>query len=233
MVSDPHTTRWASMKLTPRSLCSFLWLPQLALAATPELALQEHVQLTVNAPDGAITVVAGSGMTRTYKWGGCSLDARMRPRPSRWFGSLGIYDSAPSNPGFSTTRQCQGISRTVVEEGQIHFDDAAAASEWLRRYAAVRPTVWSSDGLVVQWSTTPGRDQLSVDVWQVCVASQYPTQLSGAKDSALQVTRLAGVGPSRHACVSVTAGVVAETHAAWQRHWESVEQWKARAKPRN
>jgi len=221
------------MKLALPFLCSFLCVPPVALAATPELVLQEQVRLTAKTPDGAITVVAGSGIARTYEWGGCSLHARMQPRTSRWFGSLGIYDPAPRDLGPSTTRQCKGLSRTVVEEGQIHFADAAAASEWLRRYAAARPTVWSSDGLVVQWSTTPRGEQLSVDVWQLCIANRYPRQLSGATDGSLEVTRLAGTAPARHACASVAVSVVAETQATWQKHWESVEQWKARAKPRS
>jgi len=221
------------MNAGQRSLCCFLWVPLLALAAMPELVLQEHVRLTVKTPDGAIAVVAGSGMARTYEWRGCSLEARMRPRTARWFGSLGIYDPAPADLGSSSARLCQGISRTVVEEGQIHFTDTVAAHEWLRRYAEIRPTLWSSDGLVVQWSTSPRREQLSVDVWQVCIANQYPAQLSGAKDASLQLTRLAGAGPTRCSCASVAASVVAETQAAWRKHWESVEQWKALAKPRS
>src|SRR5882672_11258352 len=171
------------MYLALRSLCLLLCVPSLALAAMPELVLQEHVRLTAQTPHGAIAVVAGSGIARTYQWRSCSLEARMHPRATRWFGSLGIYDPAPSDLGSLFTRQCEGLSRTVVQEGQIHFADAVAASAWLRRYAEVRPTVWSSDGLVVQWSTSPRREQLSVDIWQVCVANQYPTQLPEAKDA--------------------------------------------------
>lgn len=218
-----------------RSHLLFLCAPWPVFAAIPELVLQEHVRLTATTPYGVIAVVAGSGLARTYEWDGCSLKARMLPRgTARWFGSLGIYDPAPSDHGVALlARQCKGISRTVVQEGQIHFADAVAAQDWLRRYAQVRPTVWSRDGVVVRWFTSPAREQLNVDVWQVCIANHYPTELTGATDAALQLTRLTGAGPTKHACVSVDSSVVLETQAAWQKHWESVEQWNARARPRN
>ncbi|MEO3689894.1 hypothetical protein [Roseateles paludis] len=206
-------------------LLRYAWLlcvPSLAIAAAPELALNEHVRLTAKTSQGTIAVVSGAGLDRAYQWNDCSLSADMHPRASRWFGSLGIYDPAPSTLRLPLNR-CNGVYRTVVQEGQIHFADPSAANAWLLRYSKVRPTIWSNDGLVVQWAASLPREQLSVDVWQVCIANQYPKQLPGADDAALQLARIKGNGPARRPCASVDAGVVLATQAAWQQHWESVD----------
>jgi hypothetical protein len=61
-----------------------------------ELVLQDATNLTVKTATGTITIRAGSGLARRYSWNGCSLNASMQARPSRWFGSLGMYDPAGS-----------------------------------------------------------------------------------------------------------------------------------------
>ena len=121
-----------------------------AAADALELVLYEGARLTARTPSGVVSVLAGSGIARKYEWNGCSLDSHMVPRTSRWYGSLGIYDPAPGDGSpFSTFRRCKGVSRMVVEEGQLHFADMEAAQAWIRRYAGAFPTVWSGDGLVV------------------------------------------------------------------------------------
>lgn len=202
--------------------------------AEPELVLREGVRLTATTSLGVISVVAGAGVARTYKWDGCSLAASMEVRPNRWFGSLGIYDPAPSlGWPFTIFRICKGVSRTVVEEGQLHFADVSAAEEWIRRYVKIAPAVWSNDGLLVQWSVKPEREQLNVEVWQICVSNQYPKQLAGATDAMLQISRLSGVGPTRRECAVVKNDVVLETQKVWDEFWKEVDQWNARVKSQN
>ena len=206
----------------------------LAACAEPELVLREGVRLTATTSRGVISVVAGAGVARTYEWDGCSLAASMEVRSSRWFGSLGIYDAAWSfGWPFNIFRICKGVSRTVVQEGQLHFADANAAEEWIRRYAKDSPAVWSNDGLLVQWSVKSEREQLNVDVWQICVSNQYPKQLAGATDAMLQISRLSGAGPTRRECAVVKDDVVLETQKAWNEFWNEADQRSARVKPQN
>lgn len=199
-------------------------------SASPELVLQEQVRLTAQTAGGRITIVAGSGIARAYKWGDCSLQAHMLTRSARWFGSMGIYDPAPASLGTSSTRQCEGISRTVVEEGQLHFVDDAVAREWLGRYSKTHATAWTSDGLVVRWGVVPRREQLNVEVWQLCIAGHYPAQLPGAKAGAVQLdpSTGTGAGSGRRACAVVADTTALETQMAWQSLWESAEQIKAK-----
>jgi len=205
-------------------------LPCEAVGA-PELVLQEGARLTATTSSGSISILAGRGVARTYRWNNCSLQSRMLPRASRWFGSLGVYDPSPGSVGPALfSRGCKGISRTVVQEAQIHFSDPSAAEKWLARYAAIGSTVWSNDGLVVQWFLSPGREQLNADVWQVCVLNRQPTELAGATDSALQFVGPVVSGAARRACATVGMDVVQETQKAWDEHWRSVDEWKTRTR---
>jgi hypothetical protein len=106
----------------------------------------------------------------------------MERRAERWHGSLGLYWPGP---GFHW-RECEGVARAVVEEGQQNFDTAAAALAWVRARSDWMPYVYRNDGLVVGWRTAiPERKQLNVDVWQLLVAGRKPTELEGATDSAI------------------------------------------------
>jgi len=131
----------------------------------------------------------------------------MMARSTRWYGALGIYDPAGRGPLgllFGKLFGCNGISRTVVEEAQVHFTKNSAAERWIELQSKLPfETVWSNDGLLVQWGVSPSRQQLNVSVWQLCVAGLKPTQLRGASNEAIQVVRLAGEGELRHECASV------------------------------
>jgi hypothetical protein len=179
----------------------------LAGATTPELVLQEGVRLRATTPSGTVSVTAGPGFERTYEWNGCSLKSSMMARSARWYGALGIYDPAGTGPAgllFGKILGCKGISRTVVEEAQIHFATRSAAERWIdHRSGLPFETVWTNDGVLLQWGVSPSRQQLNVDVWQVCVAGSRSTQLRGARDEAIQVERVAGDGKLRHECASV------------------------------
>lgn len=177
-----------------------------SVAAAPELVLQEGVRLTATTPSGTVGVVAGEGLRRTYEWNGCSLEAAMMARSTRWYGALGMYDPAGRGPVgmlFGSVFGCKGISRPVVQEAQAHFATRNAAESWIEQRSRLPfDTVWTHDGLFLQWGVTPDRQQLNVDLWQICIAGSKPTELRGAGD-AIQVTRVSGSGELRHDCAPV------------------------------
>lgn len=204
--------------------------------AEPELVLQDDTRLVATTSSGTVSVLAGPGLERTYEWNGCSFASHMEPRGSRWYGSLGIHGGEPGAGVLGSLLPrlftCKGIDRTLVEEAQIHFPEQAAAERWIARYAKNFETVWSNDGVVVQWIVSPARRQLGVSIWQVCVAGRRPTELSGAKDGSLQFSRVAGSGPVRHDCASVDAQVLSDTQRIWQEHWRQADHWNSPSRQR-
>ena len=200
----------------------------------PELVLRDYARLEVDTPVGTVSVQAGKGLERTYEWDGCSLSANMFARRSRWYGSLGAYDAAGrlglADALRDKSHACKGISRTVVQEGQIHFDDEQAAEEWIRRYSAISRTVWTNDGLLAQWQVVPSRDQFSFDLWLICVQGRAPKGLAGANNDAIKLIHKDGLSNALHKCAKVSSNVVAKTRKVWQDHWRQVDEWKARAK---
>jgi hypothetical protein len=207
---------------------------QAATFPAPELVLRDYARLEVDTPVGKVSVVAGKGLERSYEWDGCSLSASMFVRRSRWYGSLGAYDPAgrmgPADALRDKLRACKGISRTVVEEGQIHFDDEQAAEAWIKRYSTISPTVWTNDGLLAQWRIVPSRDQFSFNLWLICVQGRSPKKLAGATNEAIKLLHKDGLSNALYECAKVSTDVVAETQKVWQAHWRQVDEWKASAK---
>jgi hypothetical protein len=145
----------------------------------------------------------------------------MISRSDRWFGGKGIYDPA-GRMILSPFNGCKGISRTVVKEAQIHFKDENSANQWLKEWRTRSPYfsyAIGKDGLVLRWLTTKERDQLSVDLWHVCINGKRPKNLGGAMESAIEVLPIDG----RFDCVSVTENVYNETQKQWQELWKSAD----------
>jgi hypothetical protein len=184
------------------------------VGASSELVLRSGAHLRAHTSSSNITVIAGNGFERRYEWDRCSLNANMSARSERWLGSLGIYDPAGRlilNPFAG----CHGISRTVVQEGQIHFADEAGANAWISKYRPIyRSVAWTNDGLLVAWDIRPERSQLNVDVYQICIHGQRPVHLNGAMDDAVQIPI-----SQRSACARVADSVVVEPQKAWSDLW--------------
>jgi hypothetical protein len=153
-------------------------------------------------------VIAGSGLQRSFAIGGCVYQSSMRARDSRWYGSLGAYD-----PGFQMAQPsdpCGGLSRTVVQEGQIHFDDLAFARKWVgwtknhNRHVAI-----SSDGVLIGWTATPARQTLSVELWLMCFKGR-PLRLGAS--GGLQI-----VGGGLRQCAQAEADAPRQTRLQYER----------------
>jgi hypothetical protein len=136
----------------------------------------------VQTERGPVIIHATERYRRTYYWGHCHGSVDLEPRNLRWHGSLGIYFPGT---GFHW-RECEGVARAVVEEGQQHFETVEGAMQWLAAKARWMPYVYRNDGLTVGWHTVlPDRKQLNVEVWQILVGGQKPTALPDASDSSI------------------------------------------------
>lgn len=196
-----------------------------------ELALHEGARLEARTNTASITVIAGDKLKRRYEWDGCGLNADMSARKDRWFGSLGMYD--PAGRSFiDPSAGCKGISRPVVEEGQIHFSDENLANAWITRYKKISPlsTVWTNDGLLIQWGITPQRHQINVDLWQICINGKRPVRLAGSLDQAIKASHQNGPEAARRQCAKVTDKVIIETQKIWSDHWRQADEWAGQFK---
>jgi hypothetical protein len=191
--------------------------------------MREGATIEARKENTSVIVTSGKGLDRTYEWDACQLKSDMVPRKQRWYGSMGIYDAAPS---FGLpTRGCSGVFRTVVEEGQIHFNDLQFAQKWIERRPKSYNTVWTNDGLLISWNIVPGRRQLSVDVWLMCINGKRPKLLVGANDSAVTVSPTS-TGKSIHECAQVGQDVINQTRSQFEEEWKKIDEWIAKNKDR-
>lgn len=164
---------------------------QLPSSKKPEIVMSKGMQITAETPNGAITITALSELERTYAWDSCSGTITMIPRTKRWYGSLGLYYPGPGEHW----KDCNGISRAVVEEGQQHFNSLEAALAWIsKRFEAPRiQYVYRDDGLLVTWGKNLPRKQLNVEVWQILINGEKPSHLNGSNNNKISVKTLSEI----------------------------------------
>lgn len=167
-------------------LLGFVW-PQPLVAWNPfsrvenETVMAEGAIIEATNKFGTIKIEAGKGTRRTYSWDQGREDVRLRKRPSRWYGSLGLY-----HPGGGKH------VHLVVEEGIQHFCSEREAREWLLKSQDRMDWVCSSDGLFVGWYSTKKPDEESwavlVSVWRICINGHTLLSLGSDGKSSLNVS---------------------------------------------
>ncbi|MCA9284356.1 MAG: S41 family peptidase, partial [Phycisphaerales bacterium] len=83
-----------------------------ARAAVSEIVMVPGMEIAATTDLGTITIVAGSGRWRTYRWNECERSVELWPRPARWYGKFGLYYPGPGDHW----AECDGITRGVVDE---------------------------------------------------------------------------------------------------------------------
>lgn len=151
-----------------------------------ELVMHDDVKIEVDGPNGSISVYSSSPLERRFNLGGCSLQAKLRPRAERWYGLLGAYD--PAGSFLPRLTKCNGVTRVVAQEGQLHFDDQGAAERYLIWRSELGDTTWTSNGLIVTWIISTDRNQLNFDVIQICLNGELYRPNFSAQSSSPIVT---------------------------------------------
>ncbi len=144
-------------------------------SAARETVLKTGQKLVAETKSGPFAIEAGTGFVRSYEWdsGKCKRSVELWPRSERWYGSYGIYFPGPGDHW----KNCGGVSRGVLEEGQMHFESDAEAKAWLEETQkpclANGPlgceVVVGNDGLVLELAKVPNRRQLNASLFQVYV----------------------------------------------------------------
>jgi hypothetical protein len=165
-----------------------LWL-DLPTGAQQETVMQENDEFEAQTSLGLLQIHAGAENLRTYTWdqASCQRSAELWPRSSRWNGSYGLYFPGPGNHW----RDCKGISRGVLEEGQLHFATTAKAVLWLQN-EKIRCSnsglisceqLHSADGLFLQFGMIPSRHQLNVRLFQILIHGEKPNGLPASSSN--------------------------------------------------
>jgi hypothetical protein len=156
------------------------------IPAQNEIVMKEGMKITAINKYGAITITAGKGLKRSYTWEGETRTLTMIPRKERWDGSLGLY-----NPGDWRWKENAGITRAVVEEGQLHFNTQEELQSYISRYSEKDEIVYNDNGLFVSWGPTDGGGgTLSVLLWQFYIQGKKPEKLPGSKNDKIIVENI-------------------------------------------
>src|SRR6267142_6060410 len=83
------------------------------LLPSTEFVLTPGMTISAMTPNGKISVTAGKETQRTFRGEGWTETRYLIPRTERWYGSLGLYDPAPS---FFPS------GRLLADEGRLFFE---------------------------------------------------------------------------------------------------------------
>jgi hypothetical protein len=150
-----------------------------------EVVLFPGARIEVANKNGHISIEAGNGTFRRFIWEGATPQGEgkveaagnLLARQQRWYGRKGLYGELPADSSV-------GVSRMVVEEGQMYFDSIENATNWLAQ-AWNRESldmIFSNDGFAVGCVITPHRQQINVLLVQIYVRGKKPVSLRGAQD---------------------------------------------------
>ena len=152
-----------------------------------EYVLTDGMKITAKMPQETIVIEGRKGTRRFFKGENWSTTATLTPRPTRWYGSLGLYDPADS---YSQN------GRLLVDEGRQFF---SSKNELLRYICYLTEmaiahggnTIYTNKGLIVSCGITSlkrGGVVRDITIWQAYVNGERPTSLEGANDSAIHVS---------------------------------------------
>ncbi len=152
------------------------------IPAGTEVVMAPGSSITAETSTGTITITAGKGLMRSYTWDGATRSVEMGVRKIRWNGSLGLAFPGPGDHW----KENNGITRGVLEEGQMRFNTVAEAMQWLGGKGKEMPIVYRNDGLVVGFGKNLSRKQLNVEVWQIYINGKKPTSLTGSQNAKIR-----------------------------------------------
>ncbi len=186
MTNEPPSEEWrkAEQSVARQELAytnGMAWPPT---AHSNEIVMSPGTQISASTPESKIIVEAGQDYERSYTWDGATRSAKLWPRKTRWYGSLGIYFPGAGQHWKSNG----GITRGVLQEGVLWFKTTEDAVNWLADVQSLKNCVYSKGGLVVAWEKVLARKQLNVDVWQLMIGGNKPAALPGSSDEQIKVT---------------------------------------------
>ncbi|MBU1087115.1 MAG: hypothetical protein KKD05_06305 [Candidatus Omnitrophica bacterium] len=134
-----------------------------------EIVMVPGMTIESNNKNGRVKITYVGPLKRKYEIDEEQRIIKLFPRTTRWYGSLGIYNSAESIALLTFK------TRIVCEEGQQHFNSIEEAVKWLNMQ---RPFNWvyRNDGLVFGFFRSSDRKQINIELWQIYVGGKFLSQ---------------------------------------------------------
>ncbi len=172
-------------------------------SGTNELVLSEGMKISALTPSGKIVIEAGKGFARHFSTVNWSQASVLTPRTTRWYGSLGAYDPAPS----STLS-----GRLLVDEGWQFFANESEALRYMKYISGYYgPLTYNNSGLVIAYKVIEIPNEVptrSVAIWQFYINGSKPSGLRGAVDKNIEIS--GGIIPDKVTPTPAPAGLERE-----------------------
>ena len=111
-----------------------------------ENVLANGITITAYTPTEKLVIEGKKGTRRAFKGKGWSTTANLTPRPTRWYGSLGLYD-----PADSYTQD----GRLMVDEGRQFFSNEDEVLHYICHFKSLFNTViYNNSGLIIAYDIT-------------------------------------------------------------------------------
>ena len=148
-----------------------------------ENVLSEGMKITAYTPSGKISMEGRKGVTRVFSGEKWSKTSNLIPRTTRWYGSLGLYDPAPSNSMHG---------RLIVDEGRQFFFNESEALRYLQSLSGYYGRLtYNNSGLVIAYKVIDiagGDPTRSLTIWQIYIDGKKPSLMRGAVDKNIEIT---------------------------------------------
>lgn len=146
------------------------------------LAMQPGMVIEAKNKNGTVYIEYLSPLERRYRWNGHDEKRTLIPRKEIWLGRLGVYDPA-------TAYIWEIFSpRIVANDSEIDFTTMEDVEKWLHQGSAVMDWVYTDDGLVVGFAKTSSRNQVNIEVYQIYINGEKPSQLKGSRPERINVS---------------------------------------------
>lgn len=103
------------------------------------------------------------------------------PRTEEFRGEWGIY-----NPGTNTVFNGNDRIRVVYRESNMYFQTSGQLNRFLISGSNVSKWVWNSEGIMVGYSSTPHRNQISISLYRLYLNDLPVKNLDGYNNDAVK-----------------------------------------------
>jgi hypothetical protein len=139
--------------------------------------------------DEKVCVMAENSLVRRIMWDGIERSVTLIPRKERWYGKLGLYFPGSGNHW----EYHKGITRGIVQEAQLHFDNEKDLALFLDKYADDKYDLYRDDGLMISWRKVVRPDMgsggyIDLFILQLLVNGKKPERLNGSQNDKISVT---------------------------------------------
>ncbi len=170
------------------SSLTFVANGQAEIAEVKGAVLEPGQSVVATNKNGTVRISYVSPTKRKYEWDGQSRIIKMIPGEEEFTDPLGIIH--PSFAGMYNPADVWFVCfqvRLVVSEGSMNFKNEKDLYAFVHQGSDVMDWVYTSDGLVVGFGRSPGRQQINFYLYQLLLNGKKPSDLKGANPKAIQL----------------------------------------------